>query len=133
MGLDTSHNCWHGPYSAFTRWRTAVARAAGYDVVQKVEQGFPFDEVQIDWTAITEAHLQGAWMMTPADPLVVLIAHSDCDGYIHPAQAAPLADRLEALLPQLSDGGPLSEQFLTRRFIQGLRLAVARNELVEFR
>lgn len=21
MGLDTSHDCWHGAYSAFTRWR----------------------------------------------------------------------------------------------------------------
>lgn len=29
MGLDTSHDCWHGAYSAFNRWREAVAKAAG--------------------------------------------------------------------------------------------------------
>ena len=29
MGLDTSHGCWHGAYSAFTRWRTVLAQAAG--------------------------------------------------------------------------------------------------------
>ncbi len=25
MGLDTSHDCWHGPYSQFMRWRTWLA------------------------------------------------------------------------------------------------------------
>ena len=29
MGLDTSHNCWHGAYSAFMRWRQEIAKAAG--------------------------------------------------------------------------------------------------------
>ena len=28
MGLDTTHDCWHGPYSMFMRWRTAIAAAA---------------------------------------------------------------------------------------------------------
>jgi len=26
MGLDTSHDAWHGAYSAFMRWRTEIAR-----------------------------------------------------------------------------------------------------------
>lgn len=29
MGLDVSHGCWHGSYSAFNRWRHGIARAAG--------------------------------------------------------------------------------------------------------
>jgi hypothetical protein len=29
MGLDTSHGCWHGAYSAFSRWRTKLAEVAG--------------------------------------------------------------------------------------------------------
>ena len=30
MGLDTTHNAWHGSYTGFTRWRQAVAKAAGW-------------------------------------------------------------------------------------------------------
>ncbi len=29
MGLDTSHGCWHGAYSAFMRWRETIAAIAG--------------------------------------------------------------------------------------------------------
>lgn len=29
MGLDTTHDCWHGAYSAFMRWRRGIAKAAG--------------------------------------------------------------------------------------------------------
>jgi len=29
MGLDTTHGCWHGAYSAFHRWRAGLANAAG--------------------------------------------------------------------------------------------------------
>jgi hypothetical protein len=31
MGLDTSHDCWHGAYSAFMRWRSELCRAAGQE------------------------------------------------------------------------------------------------------
>lgn len=30
MGLDVSHDAWHGAYSAFTRWRNCLAEDAGY-------------------------------------------------------------------------------------------------------
>jgi hypothetical protein len=30
MGLDTTHDCWHGSYGGFNRWRNAIAAAAGY-------------------------------------------------------------------------------------------------------
>jgi hypothetical protein len=29
MGLDTTHGCWNGAYSAFMRWRQEIARVAG--------------------------------------------------------------------------------------------------------
>ena len=28
MGLDTTHDCWHGSYSAFAIWRKKLAEAA---------------------------------------------------------------------------------------------------------
>lgn len=139
MGLDTSHDCWHGAYSAFSRWRDKLAEVAGYQIA-KVDWGpgsfGPRDTVLIDWGHIEEECCQGTWTETPADPLIVLIAHSDCDGWIHPAQAGPLADRLEELLPLLPDeeaaGHVRHWRTTTQRFIDGLRAAVAAGESVEF-
>jgi hypothetical protein len=141
MGLDTTHDCWHGAYSSFSRFRDEVAKAAGYEI-WKVEQseGFTRDTIIIDWGHITEENLFGKWDETPADPLIVLIAHSDCEGSIYPAQAAPLADRLEELLPKIAELGEGTGHIagrggwaeVTKKFINGLRVAAASGEPVEF-
>jgi hypothetical protein len=132
MGLDTTHECWHGAYSAFTRWRNELAKVAGYAIADINGH----TTALIDWGHVTPAQLMGEWESTPADPLIVLIAHSDCEGKIHPAQAAPLADRLEelnALLPNEDAHGHIGNwREKTRTFIDGLRSAVAANEPVEF-
>lgn len=130
MGLDTSHDAWHGSYSAFARWRDTVAKAAGYQLVKVTES--PFDQVLIDWGSLDEENIQGEWSDTPTDPLIVLIAHSDCDGVIHPEQAKPLADRLEALLPALDDDGVSNVAERTEQFIRGLRAAVEAREDLDF-
>jgi hypothetical protein len=137
MGLSTSHDAWRGAYSAFNRWRNTVARAAGYDTgMVKYENGHERETILIDWGHITEKNLAGKWDETPADPLIVLIAHSDCDGKIYPKQAVPLADRLEELLPLLPqdrDGGHIGDwRKTTQRFIDGLRKAAANREAVDF-
>ena len=141
MGLDTTHDAWHGAYSAFTRWRTHIAEKAGYDVVGVPGQGeawdnrFHYPVIFVDWGHITMQQIMGEWEKTPDDPLLVLITHSDCDGLIRPAQAAPLADRLEEILPLLDgDGGGHKGLYRdkTQKFIDGLRLAVALDEPVEF-
>lgn len=138
MGLDTSHDCWHGAYSAFSRWRNALATAAGYELERVVYNGVPYDQPKrINWEALTDANFQGEWERTPEDPLVVLFAHSDCDGAIHPREAKVLADRLEELLPKLEalgeGGGHIGNyRDKTQTFIDGLRLAVASDESVRF-
>jgi len=66
MGLDTSHECWHGAYSAFTRWRHELATVAGYDVVHVDGEVIP--RVMIEWGHLTEANLFGEWAETPSDP-----------------------------------------------------------------
>lgn len=113
-------------YTAFDHWRTAIAKAAGYRA-----------GVDLDWDHISDANIQGEWAETPTDPLLVLLAHSDCDGVIHPEQAGPLADRLAELLPMLlegSGGGHIGDwREATQEFIDGLRRAVAAGEAVEFR
>jgi hypothetical protein len=139
MGLDTSHDCWHGAYSAFTRWRNKLAEVAGYQVADVRYDSGHFPTVLIDWghiAAENPGYLAGDWEKAPTDPLIVLIAHSDCDGHIHPEHAAPLADRLEGLLPLLPDGeggGHIGDwRAKTQAFIDGLRRAAAANEPVVF-
>jgi len=139
MGLDTSHNCWHGAYSAFSRWRDQLARAAGYEIA-RVDIGDSFigmrETVLIDWGHIVDKNYLGEWDETPPDPLIVLIAHSDCDGVIHPAQAGALADRLAELLPLLPEGEAPGHvrhwRNTTQEFIDGLRAAVEADEDVVF-
>lgn len=136
MGLDTSHDCWHGAYSAFMRWRNAVAEAAGY-TFSRGDRGYLYVD-QVNWDAIEEKNYSGEWDRIPEDPLIILIAHSDCDGEIKPEHAGLLADRLEQLLPKMPDDdgtGHISRygwRGTTQRFIDGLREAAALGEPVDF-
>ena len=135
MGLDTSFDAWHGPYSAFTRWRHAVAEAAGYAVWKVVTDAGPWDTIMIDWGHVPEGALYGMWDKTPDDPFLILFTHSDCEGNIFPEQAGPLADALEAILPKfpaVETHGLRSNQEITLQFIRGLREAVIKNAPVEF-
>ncbi len=132
MGLDTTHDCWHGAYSAFTRWRNELARVAGYSF--HMEEG-AFTVPSVDWGHLQE-NIQGDWDKTPDDPLLVLIAHSDCDGHIKPKQAKALAIRLRELLPLLPDGdggGHIGDwKATTQQFINGLDNAVKQRRYVRF-
>ena len=138
MGLDTTHDCWHGSYMAFGRWRNELARVAGYTVgTLSYKDGWKNEVPLVDWGHLaTDETLAGKWPETPDDPLIVLIVHSDCDGCIYPEQAQALADRLEELLPLLpreDGGGHIGNwQDKTQHFITGLRKAFADYEAVEF-
>lgn len=133
MGLDTTHDCWHGAYSAFNRWRNELGRVAGYYLAKQGDLGI--ETVCLNWSTLPPGATEGDWPDTPHDPLLVILAHSDCDGQINARDCAPLADRLEALLPQLAgDGGGHVGLYRdkTAAFIAGLRTAAAAGEDVEF-
>lgn len=120
MGLDTSHDCWHGPYSQFMRWRQWLHLY-----------------ITGDHKGATQEALEAAWENgTYADqsvPINVLMAHSDCDGEIPAAVCGPLADALEALLPKMPESGIYDHMRpATVRFIAGLRKASAAGEAVDF-
>lgn len=142
MGLDTSHDCWHGAYSAFTRWRNQLAVVAGYQLMHPTPEEIADGAIpsmqypMIEWSGIEEKNFSGEWDRTPPDPLIVLIAHSDCDGVVHPAQAWPLANRLEELLSKLPDedapGHIGNWREKTQKFIDGLREAARAGEDVDF-
>ena len=139
MGLDTSHDCWHGAYSAFTRWRNKIAEVAGYQLRRvKYDGGFEHDTPMMDYGRIERDNpnvYAGEWQGEPLDVLEVLLAHSDCEGVIPHRFCLPLAHRLEALLPKLSGdgGGHIGEyRAKTQAFIDGLRRAAAAGEDVDF-
>lgn len=146
MGLDTTHDAWSGAYGAFSRWREALALAAGYEVARLVENEdlagrYGRQTILIDWGHVEPKNYEGDWDQIPCgtlgpDPLILLIAHSDCDGYLEPEHCALLADRLEELIPAL-DGQDLGSHVpdagvKTRRFIRGCRAAAAAGERMEF-
>lgn len=130
MGLTTSHECWDGSYGAFRRWRNALAVAAGYRL-ELYKDGEPIPV--LDWDNLPDGVLMGEWPATPDDPLLVLLAHSDCEGWIRSAQAAPLADRLAELIEKLPpDTTYVIWRRRTEEFVAGLRRAAEAGEDVEF-
>lgn len=136
MGLDTTHDCWHGAYSAFHRWRRKLAEVAGYGNLCDYAGFFIPGRYSsaVDATpGLTEAK---PWPDN-GDVLIELLNHSDCNGHLSAEICGPLADRLEQLLPALQvagDGaghiGGYAEK--TETFIAGLRAAAAAGEPVEF-
>ena len=115
MGLDTTHNCFHGSYTRFYEWRNALCVAAGI-------------EYACGGRDRSAAELNGDWAKLPDDIIYVLIDHSDYDGHILAQHCAPLADRLEGLMPKLLR----PDQESAKRFVKGLRAAHAKGVGVLF-
>jgi hypothetical protein len=153
MGLDTSHDCWHGAYSAFMRWRQAVAMAAGLPPLDLME-GFYGSLYRDDGASLPtlyhgfkhtddryleriDSGLPISWDCLKPSPLHELLSHSDCDGEIPWESCGPIADALEALLPEMEGMGDLGGHIgdakaKTQTFIDGLRAAYTARENVEF-
>jgi hypothetical protein len=128
MGLDTTHDCWHGSYTAFNNWRNAVAIAAGYFVWQCKSGDSIHEMIMLEWHRYQGDEHVGEWKEPPTDPLLILFVHSDCDGRIKSEHCAVLADALEKL--EVEELSPSANK--TAKFIVGLRLAAATRQDVEF-
>ena len=143
MGLDVSHDCWHGAYSAFMRWREEIAKTAGLPPIHLME-GF-YKPGNLRWldnkasfvVESAEKSLPISWDCLKPSPLHELLYHSDCEGEIAWVSCATIADALEALIPLLptGDGGGHIGNWKdkTTAFIDGLRLAATKKETVKFR
>lgn len=155
MGLDCSHNAWHGAYSAFMRWRQKIAEVAGLPPLELMD-GF---YVSLDETGATLYHgmntnqhaygpdsrphlaylddrLPISWDCLKPSALHELLYHSDCDGEIAADRCGPIADELESLIPLLPDeeaGGHIGHwRTTTQQFVDGLRAAAAAGEALDF-
>jgi hypothetical protein len=104
-----------GSYAQFYRWRRALAGAAA------VPPGWDHDGMWSDDV------IEGYWGVTPSEPLLVLLAHSDCHGFIHAAQFSSLIARLVELIPRLPEDPPTAHgdhfRDTTIRFVNGLTKA----------
>ena len=114
MGLDTTHDCWHGPYSMFSAWRTELAAAIGLSLNQM--DGFGGDR---EW---------------PDDePLVLLLEHSDCDGEIAADKTELIADRLAEIIYKVKSRAGVGDFVATcQQFERGPREAHNAGEPVGF-
>jgi hypothetical protein len=130
MGLDTTHDCWHGPYSQFTRWR------AHLHMQIQIERTSNSPNLGLDdyWDLATKGETRPWPYTNESDPLDFLMSHSDCDGEIPVAMCGPLADALAGLLDRMPRRGLYDvARPATERFVAGLRRAAVAGEPVEFR
>ena len=133
MVLDTSHDCWHGPYSAFRAWRCELNMLIAAD-----REGSSIEWRHVRYMGNTREGLQLAWRLglydDQTDPLNVLMNHSDCDGWIAADVCGPMADALQSLMDRRMPARAMYDTArpATERFIAGLRKAAAAGEPVRF-
>lgn len=118
MGLDTTHDAWHGPYSSFMRWRTFIAKKAGLGNLRDYE-GYGG---QLPFSSIEQ------------DGLRTLLSHSDCDGELTPDECKSISDDLMNLLPLMNGADPNEQYFKekTETFINGCMAAYHLKETLYF-
>jgi hypothetical protein len=130
MGLDTTHDAFHGAYSAFNRFRQAVAAAMGGSYPPHAQDGRNPDLWYWGTGYSAESH----------PGLYEFLAHSDCDGEISPEMCRRVADEMEILLPAIEEHGLGCGHIerdggygaVARRFIAGCRRAAEAGEPLGF-
>lgn len=156
MGLDCSHNAWHGAYSAFMQWRTELAKVAGLPPLELMDgfyapldcgslptlyhgmntQDPAFGPDSRPHMANLDDRLPISWDCLKPSPLHELLYHSDCEGEIAADKCVAIADALEELIPLLPEGeggghiGVWRDK--TAQFVAGLRAAAAAGEALDF-
>lgn len=112
MGLDTTHNAWHGPYSSFDIFRKKLAKVEGFDLDSMVGFGG-----KNEWSSVKSK-------------LQPLLNHSDCEGHIPPSKCKQIAERLWEIHATLSQTDPEEQYFAekVKQFADGAILAYNKRE-----
>lgn len=151
MGLDCSHDAFHGAYSAFNRLRQFVCAATGEDGsypphwqytssgdLKKGPTGATLYREGLDPNMF---YIGDEYTRESHPGLWEFLTHSDCDGEIAPAMCIKVADDLERLLPRMEALGWESHGHIAarggfievvRKFIAGCRSAAAAGEPLDF-
>ena len=104
MGIKVSHEAYSGSARAFHRWRCALAKTIGIDLMTM--NGFGGAK---------------SWGQLAFDPLHILLDHPDHEGEILWASLSMLITRLEQVIHLLPDS---DMQELTQDFIEGAKAAM---------
>lgn len=112
MGIDFSHCEARWAYSGFHRFRTRLAEKVGLK----------------DFETITSTK-DKRFNAIKKDPIVYLLAHSDCDGYLTPTQCKKLAPRLSELVKDWTDDYD-REQAL--ELVKGMKSAAKKKQKLKF-
>ena len=120
MGLDTSHNCYHGPYSSFTDFRYALA-----------------DQIDIDLDDYIgyRGYRPTKYLDTIEHDIMPLLNHSDCDGILTVEECKRIANGLTNILDNFNEDINYSINNFKDKIIQfrdGCLEAIQNNEEVEF-
>jgi hypothetical protein len=114
MGLDTTHDAWHGSYSSFAKFREELAAI----------EGFSLDEM-------TGFGGSKSWAKVKS-PLKPLLNHSDWNGEIQWQHCEAIANRLEEISSTINRDTEfwLYDKALT--FAVGARKAFKKKQNIEF-
>ena len=114
MGLDTTHNAWHGPYSSFGTWRTWVAKQIGIKLDEMVGYG-------------------GDIVWDNSNSLTPLLNHSDCDGELTVEECKKIEQGLLVVLSRV-ERKKENEYFIekTAQFRNGCLDAIKKDENILF-
>jgi hypothetical protein len=113
MGIDFSHCDAHWAYSGFHRFRCRLAEQVGlkdYHEIRSTDDP-RFEKIE-------------------NDPIVHLLAHSDCDGELTPDECRVVAPRLRELVSGWGDDFDRSKAL---ELADGMEEAAKANEPLEFR
>ncbi len=149
MGLNCSHDAFHGAYGKFHRWRRTLADLADYPLLD-IMAGFYTQDTEDHCRVLLDADahftpnivkdlfyndfLPISWDNFKDDPLIELLRHSDCAGDISPESCEKIADRIEYVTSNIVKNVVIDEQFITitETFVKGLRAAHEANEPLIF-
>jgi hypothetical protein len=118
MGLDTTHNCWHAPYSSFSEFRHSLGRQIGIDLDEYIGYG---DKGTKNLTDIQH-------------DLMPLFNHSDCDGELSVEESKQIVKGLNNILDNFNEEVKSSYNFKENiiQFRDGCLDAISKNEIVGF-
>lgn len=118
MGLDTSHNCWHGPYSSFNRFRYSLAKQIGIDL----DEYIGYKEKGTKELTSIEHDIQP------------LLNHSDCDGILTVEEADQIINGLNNILENFNDEIQADYNFKENiiQFRDGCLDAVSKKQEIDF-
>ena len=118
MGLDTTHNAWHGGYGRFNNFRNWLANCIGINLNDYIGYGA---------NATKE-------LSSIEHELEPLFNHSDCDGNLDPSDCKKIADGIDKVLNcVVKDLEPYSNYQKAIQFRDGCLDEYTKNETIEFK